>query len=283
MAKQVGLGKGLSALISSGQLEETGGYNKNFDITKIKPNPYQPRMHIEPDQLVEIADSIREHGIIQPLIITKDDKGDGYLLIAGERRFRAAQLAGMKTVPAVIKEASKQEMLELALIENVQRKDLNPLEEALAFKQLQDEFGLTHSQVGKKMGMSRVAVTNKIRLLNLPKEVRESVLKGHLTEGHARALLGLTEKSSLIAASNIVLRRNLSVRETEDLVRKINFGKSSTETRQSKFDKESREFLDRLSKKLGYTAKIQQMSKGGKITIRFTNKEELTDLMDKLL
>jgi len=283
MAKSQGLGKGLSALISTGQFSETNGYDEKFDITRIKPNPFQPRMHIEPDDLVEMADSIREHGIIQPLIITKDKKSDAYLLIAGERRFRASQLAGMKTVPVVIKEASPQDMLELALIENVQRKDLNSLEEAVAFNQLQEDFGLTQNAIAKKMGVSRVAVTNKIRLLGLPTQVKEYVLKGSLSEGHARALLGLTEESSMIAAANIVLRRRISVRETEDLVRKIMFGKQKTETKLSRFDKESREFLDILSDKLGYTARLEKMAKGGKITIRFTTHEELKDLMKKML
>jgi len=283
MAKTQGLGKGLSALINTGQFSESNGYDEKFDIARIKPNPFQPRMHIEPDDLVEIADSIREHGVIQPLIITKDKKSDSYLLIAGERRFRASQLAGMKTVPVVIKEASPQDMLELALIENVQRKDLNSLEEAVAFNQLQEDFGLTQSTIAKKMGLSRVAITNKIRLLGLPTQIKEYVLKGSLSEGHARALLGLSEESSMVAAANIVLRRKISVRETEDLVRKIMFGKQKTETKLSKFDKESREFLGLLSNKLGYTAKLEKMAKGGKITIRFTTHDELKDLMKKML
>lgn len=284
MTAKKGLGKGLSALINTGEYQgDTSGYQEKFDITKIKANPYQPRMHIAPDELVEIADSIREHGVIQPLIITKDDKSESYYLIAGERRFRASQLAGMKSVPVVIKEASPQEMLELALIENVQRKDLNPLEEALAFKQLQEQFGLTQAKVAKKMGLSRVAVTNKIRLLGLPKQVQESVLNSKLSEGHARALLGINENTSLIAAANIVLRRRLSVRDTEELVRKINFGKNKAENRKQQFDRETRNFLDKLSKKLGYTAKIQRMTKGGKLTIRYTSKEELEDLMKKVL
>jgi ParB family transcriptional regulator, chromosome partitioning protein len=283
MAKKQGLGKGLSALISSGEFSETNGYEQAFDIAKIKPNPFQPRMHIEPDDLVELADSIREHGVIQPLIVTKDKKSNSYLLIAGERRFRASQLAGMKTIPVVIKEASPQDMLELALIENVQREDLNALEEAAAFKQLQDEFGLTQAKIAKKMGKSRVAVTNKIRLLSLPDQVKEYVLKGSLSEGHARALLGLTDPTALTAAANIVIRRRISVRETEDLVRKINYGKVNKTVKPSQFDKESVEFLDLLSKKLGYSANIQKMAKGGKITIRFTTRQELSDLMKKML
>ncbi|MCA9375426.1 ParB/RepB/Spo0J family partition protein [Candidatus Dojkabacteria bacterium] len=279
-----GLGKGLSALIASGDYDKKDSpYNEHFDITQISPNPYQPRMKIETEELVELADSIREQGIIQPLIISKNKEGEGYYLVAGERRFRAAQLAALKTVPVVIRDTSPQEMLELALIENIQRQDLNPLEEATAFKQLQDQFGLTQTDISKKMGLSRVAVTNKIRLLSLPEQVKEAVLGQELSEGHARALLGISDQASLIAAANIVLKKNLSVRDTEELVRKINFGKDTAKNERKEFDTKTKAFITKLSKKLGYTAKIQQMSKGGKITIRYTSRSELEDLMQKLL
>jgi ParB family chromosome partitioning protein len=276
------LGKGLAALINTDQISnESGAYNENFDIKKIVPNPYQPRMHIQPESLIEIADSIREHGIIQPLIITKDEKSDRYFLIAGERRFRASQLAGLKKVPVVIKETSPQEMLELALIENIQRRDLNPLEEALAFKQLQDEFNITQTVIAKKVGLSRVAITNKIRLLNLPKEVKEAVLNEKLSEGHARALLGLSDSSSLSAAASLVIRRRLSVRETEQMVRKINYGKGSKKTK-LEISKDVEEWLNKFSKKIGYTAEITKLNKGGKLTIRYTSEKELKDMMNKL-
>lgn len=282
--EQQRLGKGLAALISSEQLSnESGAYNENFDILKIQPNPYQPRMHIEPENLIQLADSIREHGIIQPLIITKDEKSNGFFLIAGERRFRAAQLAGLKTVPVVIKESSPQEMLELALIENIQRKDLNPLEEATAFKQLQEQFNLTQDQIAKKVGLSRVAVTNKIRLLNLPSEVREAVLNEKLSEGHARALLGLTDDSSLIAACNVVLRKGMSVRETELMVRKINFGKESTRRSVRNLTDEMIEYSKKLSQRVGYTAEITKLNKGGKISFRYNTDKELKELVEKIM
>lgn len=277
------LGKGLAALINTDQISnESGAYNENFEISRISPNPYQPRMHIAPESLIEIADSIREHGIIQPLIITKDDKSHNYFLIAGERRFRASQLAGLKTVPVVIKESSPQEMLELALIENIQRKDLNPLEEALAFKQLQEEFNITQTLIAKKVGLSRVAVTNKIRLLNLPKEVKEAVLNEKLSEGHARALLGLSDQSSLVAAASLVIRRRLSVRETEQMIRKVNFGKGSKK-KNLEISKDLEAWLGKLSKKIGYTAEITKLNKGGKLTIRYTSENELSDIMKKLI
>jgi ParB family chromosome partitioning protein len=282
MAKKERLGKGLAALISSDEINnDSGAYNERFDITKVLANPYQPRMHIQPEDLIELADSIREHGIIQPLIVTKDSKSDRYFLIAGERRFRAAQLANLKSVPVVIKESSPQEMLELALIENIQRKDLNPLEEATAFKQLQEEFNLTQNDIAKKVGLSRVAVTNKIRLLNLPKQIKESVLNSKLSEGHARALLGVSDPSSLVAAANIVMRRQLSVRETEEMVRKINYGKGGRK-KKDELDEEIQKWAESLSQELGYTTEINKLSRGGKIVIRYNSDKELTDIMGKI-
>jgi len=279
-----GLGRGLAALISSNEMENTNNsYVENFDINKIQANPYQPRMHIDPEELIEIADSIREHGVIQPLIITKDKDSDRYFLIAGERRLRASQLAGMKSVPVLLKDSSPQEMLELAIIENVQRKDLNPLEEAYAFKQMQDEFGISQDIIAKKVGLSRVAITNKIRLLNIPDEVKEEVLNEKLSEGHARALLGIKDRVSLIAAADLVIKRGMSVRETEALVRKINYGKGSTTRSWKKTDQVTDKYSTQLSQKLGYTAHITKMTKGGKVVIRYNTHTELEDLMGKLL
>lgn len=283
MAEESRLGKGLAALISSQEISnESGAYNENFDITKIEANPYQPRMHIKPEDLIELADSIREHGVIQPLIITKDEKSDKYYLIAGERRFRASQLAGLKKVPVVVKESSPQEMLELALIENIQREDLNAVEEATAFKQLQDEFGMKQSDIAKKVGLSRVAVTNKIRILGLPSEVKEAILNGKITEGHARALLGLSDKDSIVAAMDIVIKRELSVRDTEAMVRKINYGRGTTRNKLKRLDQETEDIANRIAKKLGVQAKIVPMSRGGKITIRFASKTELRDILKKI-
>jgi ParB family chromosome partitioning protein len=278
------LGKGLAALISSNEIDNTSSsYVPNFKIENISPNPYQPRMHINPEELIEIADSIREHGVIQPLIITKNRNGEGYYLIAGERRLRASQLAGLKTVPVVIKDSSPKEMLEIAIIENVQRKDLNPLEEAYAYKQMQDEFGMSQQEIANKIGLSRVAVTNKIRLLNIPESVKEDILNERLSEGHARALLGIKDKTSLIAAADLVIKRGMSVRETEKLVRKISYGKGSTTRLWKTTDAQTTKYSEQLSKKLGYSAHIQKMTKGGKLVIRYNNVEELDDLMKKLL
>ena len=283
MTEEPRLGKGLAALISSQEISnESGAYNDSFNISNIEPNPYQPRMHIKPEDLIELADSIREHGVIQPLIITKDTKSEKYFLIAGERRFRASQLAGLKKVPVVIKESSPQEMLELALIENIQREDLNAVEEATAFRQLQDEFGMKQSDIAKKVGLSRVAVTNKIRILGLPEEVKEAILNGKITEGHARALLGLSDKDSIVAAMDIVIKRELSVRDTEAMVRKINYGRGTTRNKLKRLDQETEDIANRIAKKLGVQAKIVPLSRGGKITIRFASKTELRDILKKI-
>lgn len=277
------LGKGLAALIDSNEIDNSSSsYKEKFDITKILPNPFQPRMHIEPDELIGLADSIRESGVIQPLIVTKDKNSDKYLIIAGERRFRAAQLAGLKHVPIVIKESSPQQMLELALIENIQRQDLNPIEEAYAFTQLQDEFGLPQEEIAIKVGLNRVTISNKMRLLKLPDPVKEVVLNETISEGHARALLGIKDDESLIAATDIVIKRGLSVRQTESLVRKINYGKSAKyKTIQTEYPDLLR-YGEMLTEKIGYSTSVRRLSKGGRIIIRFLNKNDLEDLLKKL-
>lgn len=277
------LGKGLAALIDSNEIDNSSSsYKEKFDITKILPNPFQPRMHIEPDELIGLADSIRESGVIQPLIVTKDKNSDKYLIIAGERRFRAAQLAGLKYVPIVIKESSPQQMLELALIENIQRQDLNPIEEAYAFTQLQDEFGLPQEEIAIKVGLNRVTISNKMRLLKLPDSVKEVVLNETISEGHARALLGIKDDESLIAATDIVIKRGLSVRQTESLVRKINYGKSAKyKTIQTEYPDLLR-YGEMLTEKIGYSTSVRRLSKGGRIIIRFLNKNDLEELLKKL-
>ncbi len=174
-------------------------------------------------------------------------------------------------------------MLELAIIENVQRQDLNPIEEASAYKQMQDEFGMSHDEIAKRVGFNRVTITNKIRLLNIPEPVKEDILNGKLSEGHARALLGIKDKTSLIAAADLVVKRGMSVREAEALARKISFGKGSSTRIWKTTDEETNKYSDMLSRKLGYTAHITKMTKGGKLVIRYNNIEELKDLMDKLL
>jgi ParB family chromosome partitioning protein len=277
------LGKGLAALINTDSPigDMSRKYIENFDVDQIVPNPYQPRMHIDPEKLIELADSIREHGVIQPLIISKDRDSEKYHIIAGERRFRAVQLAGFKTVPVVIKETSPLEMLELALIENIQREDLNPLEESYSFRQLSKEFGLTQMEISKKVGLNRVTVANKMRLYKLPEKIKEMVLNESLSEGHARALLGIKDETSMIAAADIIVKRELSVRQTEALVRKMMFGKTDTTKKFRRTDDHTQECEKEISNRLGIAANVAKMSKGGKITIRFKSLEELDEIVEK--
>lgn len=277
-----GLGKGLSALISEDAVNSakmSGGYIPNLPINKIIPNPYQPRVEFEPESLVELADSIREHGVIEPLLVTKKPDGK-YELIAGERRWRAAQLAGTESLPVVVREASPKEMLELAVIENVQRKDLNPLEEAMAFEQLTKVFNMTHEEISTKVGISRPTVANKIRLLSLPEEIKKGLLEGKISEGHARALLGLDSTEKIIAAYKVILRDHLSVRAVEELIRRLNKGKvKNSRTTDRIIDEKTQRIETELKNILGSSVSISRSAKGGKITIPFKNDNEL----DKIL
>ncbi len=277
------LGQGLAALIKAESTKEESSYQENFDINNIEPNPYQPRMKIDPEDLIELADSIREKGVVQPLIITKgEEESDKYYLIAGERRLKASKLAGLKRIPVIVKESSPQEMLELALIENLLREDLNVLEEATAFKQLQEEFSLKHSDIAKKIGISRVAVTNKIRLLGLPEQVKEYILADEISEGHARAILGLKDKQSILAAANIIIKRSLSVRETEQLVRRITYSKDENIQQTRRITKEIEALEERITKRLGFASKIKKLNEGGKVIIQFKDEAELRELTQRL-
>jgi ParB family transcriptional regulator, chromosome partitioning protein len=277
------LGKGLSALISDETMTSVQqGYIPALPIDLIVPNPYQPRIEIKPDQLIELADSLREHGVIEPLIVTK--KGENkYELIAGERRWRAAKLAGLTGVPVVVKEASPQQMLELAVVENVQRADLNPLEEALAFEQLTIAFQLTHDAIAKKVGLSRPAVANKVRLLSLPEEIKKGLLEDKISEGHARALLGLNTADTMMATYKIILRDHLSVRAVEELVRRLNKGHKKQPRRDLRIVDEKTTFIETsLQKKFGKGVSLSRSQKGGKIVIPFSSDKELDKIVAEL-
>src|SRR5215216_546778 len=210
-SRKGGLGRGLGALIPSYPETEPRNATLDVDINAIAPNPYQPRTGLDQDKLQQLADSIRVHGIIQPLVVRGAEERDRYTLIAGERRWRAARLAGLTVVPVVVKDAAPQAMLELALVENVVRADLSPLEEAVAYRQLVDEFGLTQAQVAGRVGRSRVSVTNAMRLLGAPERVQEALAANQITEGHARALLGLSTAADQITALEQVIDRQLNV------------------------------------------------------------------------
>lgn len=282
MKKSV-LGKGLSALIDETSLPEISqGFIPKLPVKLIVPNPYQPRSEIRPEELIELADSIRQHGVIEPLLVTKKSETQ-YELIAGERRWRASQLAGIETVPVVVKEASPKEMLELAIVENIQRRDLNPLEEAMAFEQLTKMFNMTHEEISKKVALSRPAIANKIRLLSLPEEIKKGLLEEKISEGHARALLGLNTKETMIATYKIILRDNLSVRAVEELVRRLNKGKQIKKRVDMRIlDEKTVKIETGLKEKFGEKVSLARSKKGGKIVIPFSNDHELDGIIKKL-
>ena len=277
-----GLGKGLEALIPGNFQAEPGGGAQQIPINQIRPNPSQPRMEMTEEGLQELASSIREHGIIQPLILTRDNGDDHYTLIAGERRLRAAKIAGLESVPAIIREASDQERLELALIENIQRENLTPLESAEAYQRLNDEFGLQQDQIADRVGKSRVAVTNTIRLLKLPDEAKKALSGGLISEGHARALLGLNSPQAQNAALQSVIKHELNVRQTEELVRKLSGIKPKVETEKPGKSPEIKALEDRLRGGLGTKVSLNPSSKGGTITIHYYSEEELETLIEHL-
>jgi len=280
MGRRSGLGRGLEALIPAAEGQTTAGLQQ-VAVTSITPNPLQPRTAFDPDALAELAASIREHGLIQPLIVTQQGP-DRYQLIAGERRWQAARMAGLDMVPVIVKEATPQQALELALVENIQRADLNPLEEAAAFRQLVDEFGLSQEQVAERVGKSRVAVTNTLRLLRLPAEVKQALADGTIQEGHARALLGLPTAQAQIAAVQLVVKRALSVRQTEELVRR------AVEPPQQKPAEapppEARSLEEQFRARLGTKVQLYRNRKGrGRLVIHFYSEEELQAIYDAIV
>ncbi len=285
-ARKGGLGRGLSSLIPTAPEPASSRASLEVPTEAIDPNPFQPRSSIDPDRLTTLADSIRIHGIVQPLVVNRASEPERYVLIAGERRWRAAQLAGLETVPVVVKDASPQSMLELALVENVVRADLSPLEEAAAYRQLIDEFGLTQASVAEPVGRSRVSVTNTLRLQAAPERIQEALIDGAITEGHARALLGLTTSADQITALGFVLERGLSVRQTEDLVRRWLAGSPPQRGPEPRHARDSEELRleDRFRGALGTKVTFKQRGdgRGGTLTIHYYSDEELNALYHRL-
>lgn len=276
------LGRGLSALIPdiSKTQSATPQAIKNREeiaIEKIKPNPHQPRKHFDEVSLNELASSIKEHGILQPLIVSKTK--DGFELIAGERRLKAAKKVGLKMVPAIVRDPSEQQKLEFSIIENIQRSDLNPMEEAHAYQNLHDDFNLTHEQIAKKVGKNRATVTNTIRLLELPAEIQEGLSKKKITTGHAKVLLEITEKNQQIALYQKIIRENLTVRQLETNVHKS----SPTRTKAIKVNHPELEYLaQEMGTRLGTKVAIGPKESRGRITIEYFSKEELNEILKKL-
>jgi ParB family chromosome partitioning protein len=230
--------------------------------------------------LAELVASIREHGVIQPLVVTQ--VGDEYQLIAGERRWRAAQLAGLTTVPAIVKETTPQQMLELALVENVQRADLNPLEEAGAYRQLMDEFGLTQEEVAGRVGKSRTAVANTVRLLRLPDDIKEALAAERISEGHARALLSLPSARLQRQALVIIEQRGLNVRQTEALVRQMQ-AEPQEPAAKAELSPQDQDAVDRFQQRLGTKVNLVRGKKGGRVVIHFYSEEELQAIYEAIV
>jgi len=270
-----GLGKGLGALIPA--TEVSGPSLSEVAVELIVPNPMQPRQALDMEALQELSDSIREHGLIQPLIVTsmQDPTSDAqYQIIAGERRWEAAKMAGLTRVPVIVKEATPQKMLELALVENIQRADLNPLEEAAAYRQLMDDFGLTQEQVAEKVGKSRVTVANSVRLLRLPDEIKRALAGGQISEGHARALLALNKRADQLKVLEAIVKRDLSVRQTEEMVRRVAAG-AQPRRRGEPPSPETEALENEFRNALGTKVRLFRSKKGGKLVIQFYSEEEL--------
>ncbi|MCL6429994.1 MAG: ParB/RepB/Spo0J family partition protein [Anaerolineae bacterium] len=287
-----GLGRGLGALIPAGtpvpaaaDTSEAGALTVPLD--DIAPNPRQPRQAMDEGQLEELAASIREHGLIQPLVVAPlpGEQADGqprYQLIAGERRWHAARRAGLARVPVVIKSVTPRELLELALVENIQRADLNPLEEAAAYQQLIQEFGLTQEEVATRVGRSRVTIANAIRLLRLPEEIKDALRQGLISEGHARAILGLDDPSDQLAVLRAVKKRALSVRQTEELVRHLASAREAEPPRRPP-SPQTRALEDAFRSALGTKVALSKGERGGRLVIYFYSDEELQSIYERIV
>lgn len=250
---------------------------KEVEINRIVPNPHQPRIKFDETKLQELSDSIKIHGILQPLIVSQS--GAQYEIIAGERRYQAAKLAGLTTVPVIVRDVNEQQKLELAIIENIQRHDLNPIEEAKSYQKLMDEFDLTQEEVGVKLGKSRPGVANKLRLLNLPVEIQKGIMEGKISEGHAKAILAIENPEKQRALYELILKSSLTVRQTEDKTKEISV---KPHTRKTVIDPQSKQIEDSLSQSLNTKVKLSKSGQGGKITIEYYSSEELNNIINKI-
>jgi len=317
MSREGGLGKGLSSLIprrnpsGDSDIENNKSEKKDFiskeldsevvikkidkkenqdfstnsvlevEVTEIKANPFQPRQYFDENKLEELASSIRKHGVIQPLTVTKRPEG-GFELVAGERRFKASQKNGLATVPVIVKKISDKEKLEWALIENVQRHDLNAIEEAEAYKRLVDKFHYTQEEIASQVGKNRSTISNTLRLLDLSSSIKQKLKKGEISEGHARVLLSLEDKNKREIIANEIIRTELIVRETEKKVKKINNPKFNNESN-LKQAPEILEFEDKISQALGTKVVIKKGRKGGRFILNYYSEEEFGNLFNKLI
>jgi len=282
MAPKSGLGRGLDALIPGAEKAVAANGVLQVPVGAVAPNPRQPRGTIRPEDLEELTASVREHGVLQPLIVTEGKTPEHYVLIAGERRLQAARLAGLTSVPVLVRQATDQQRLELAIIENVQRSDLGPLEEAEAYRQLSEDFELSHEEIAARVGKSRVAVTNTMRLLKLPDSVKNALVEERISEGHARALLALPTVAGQTAGLRTVLSHELNVRQTEALVRKLTGEKAAPKPKPAS-PPDVAEVEARLRASLGTKVNLRTGRKGGTLTIHYYSNEELDALLGRLL
>ncbi len=281
ISKRQALGKGLRALIPVGD-DKPQAVAPGYILCspdELLPNGKQPRQRFDPDKLSELVESIKSKGVIQPLIVRKHSKG--YQIVAGERRFRAAKLAGVTAIPVVVKDLSDAEILEVALVENLQREDLNPLEEAEAYRQLIEEHGLTQDELATRVGRQRSTVANTLRLLKLPDVVRRWLQNGELSMGHARAILGLPTPAEQLALAKQVIKERLSVRECEELVRAKPDQKTNTKKipRQKRYSTEQLALIESLQRRLGTKVDLHTGQKGGKLIIYYFSLDELDHLL----
>jgi ParB family chromosome partitioning protein len=277
--KKMVLGKGLDALIPDFEIMDDAARDYiQCDTDLIRPNRYQPRAKFSADELEALSLSIKEQGVIQPLIVRKID--DGYELVAGERRLRACKMAGLDRVPCIVKSITDEQLLEMSLVENIQRENLNPMEEAEAYHRMTTTFGLTQEAAAIRVGKSRSAVTNFLRLRQLPEEVKDSIIEGNLSMGHARALLGLSNRAQIMVAWQAIISKRLSVRETEFLVNRIKKEQKGSDKRKSTSeDIYFSDVADNLSRFFGTKVQIKRFGKRGKVEIEFYNSEDLDRLL----
>lgn len=270
-SEEVGDAVATSAPVDSSNVVE------QVDVARITPNPHQPRIRFNEVALQELTDSIREYGVIQPLVVTRN--GSLYEIIAGERRFQASKRAGLKTVPVIVREATEQQKLEMAIIENVQRHDLDPIEEAKSYVKLAEEFNLSQEEVAKKTGKSRSVIANRERLLKLPATIQKALIEGLITEGHAKAILAISDTEKQMALFDMIVKQNLTVRQVEDRTKEISV---KTHVRKTSVDPQVKAIEDRLVGVFGTKVKLSKSGAGGKIVIDYYSQEELDNILTKI-
>ena len=274
------LGRGLGALIPGGSPSERKGVVM-LGIEEIRPDKGQPRRHFDDGHIAELAESIKSKGVLQPVLVRRS--GEGFTLIAGERRWRAAQRAGLRELPALIKEVSEREAFELALIENIQREDLNPVEEAEAYQRLVQEHGLTQEELATRVGKDRSTITNSLRLLRLPDIIKQAVISNALSMGHARALLGLADESDLKRAADKVMAEGLSVRAAEQLVQRLKSKRGGKEKGARETSAQLKHLTEKLQRKLGTRVELRDRGASGSIEVHYTSHADLDRILSTIL